>query len=97
MTPMPRTKLASLPSLRLLAPSARPSSANTKHATGMENFLWISMTGLWVETPGRLEFPDALRAAPRPISSRSPRAGPVRGKTLSGSSETTICWNLSTS
>jgi hypothetical protein len=30
MTPMPRTKLASFPSLRLLAPSARPSSAKTK-------------------------------------------------------------------
>ena len=34
----PSTKLASLPSFRLVAPSARPISASTKHAAGSENF-----------------------------------------------------------
>ena len=40
------TKLANLPSLRWEAPSATPISANTRHAAGMENFLWISISGL---------------------------------------------------
>ena len=41
MTPMPITKLASLPSLRLVAPSARPISARIGQASGSENFCWI--------------------------------------------------------
>ena len=59
MTAMPSTNAASLPSLRLLAPSARPSTANTKHATGTENFLWISMIGLCGEMPCALQLRGA--------------------------------------
>ena len=77
MTAIPRTKLASLPSLRLLTPSATPSSANTRQATGIENFLWISITGIVERLVPALQLGDRAPAA-RGWSSRVSRA-PGRG------------------
>ena len=96
MTPMPSTKAASLPSLRLLAPSARPRIVNTKQATGTENFLWISITGRCGEMPWAC-ISMARACSSSTLSSRSPRAGPVRGNTLSGLSATIWRWNFTTS
>ena len=89
MTAIPTTNAASLPSLRLLAPSAKPSTANTKHATGTENFLWISMIGRCGEMPC-CSNSTARACSSSTRSSRSPRAGPVRGNTLSGLRDTIV-------
>ena len=65
----------------------RRCSAKTRQAAGIENFLWISISGLCDEWPR----PRVRRRAPaaRRSTSRVRRGpGPARGKTLSGSSDT---------
>ena len=51
MTAMPSMKLTSLPSRRCVAPSATPISAKTRHAAGIENFFWTSISGLCGDWP----------------------------------------------
>ena len=45
MTISPSVRPASLPSFRVCSPRARPINANTRHATGNENFWWRYITG----------------------------------------------------
>ena len=96
MTAMPSMKLTSLPSRRCVAPSATPISAKTRHAAGIENFFWTSISGLCGDWPALTSASARARSSAMVIS-RSPRAGPARGNTLSGSSETTISANRATS
>ena len=84
MTAMPSAKLASRPSVRLLAPNPAPSSTKTKHATGMENFLCASMIGAWGDTPAA-RIAAACSFSSGMVNSRSPRSGPPAGNSDSAS------------
>ena len=89
MTPMPRAKLASLPSRRVVTPRARLMNANTRHATGRENFWWISMISLCAESSRASSSAACARSSPILISA-NPRCRPPAGKISSGSSPSTI-------
>ena len=84
MTAMPSAKLASRPSVRLLTPKATPSSTKTKHATGMENFLWASMIGACGDTPAA-RIAAACSFSSGMVISRRPRSGPPAGNRDSAS------------
>jgi hypothetical protein len=95
MTRIPFTKLANLASRRFVRPNTVPSTAKTRHAAGMANFFWISMTALCVEIRCRSRVAMRARSSVIVIS-RSPFAGPLRGNTVSGSSPSTSSWKRAT-
>ena len=96
MTAIPSAKLASRPSVRLLAPNATPSSTKTKHATGMENFLWTSMIGACGDTPAA-RITAACRFSSGMVSSRGLRSGPPAGNRDSASNWIRSSWKECTS
>ena len=79
MTAVPSAKLGSRPSVRLLTPNPAASSTNTKHATGMENFLCASMIGAWGDTPAA-RIAAACSFSSGMVSSRSPPLRSSRGE-----------------
>jgi hypothetical protein len=81
---MPMTKLASLPSRRLVAPSASPMTPNTMQANGMANFRWMYQCWLCDEPPAA-SISAARACSSAIVISASPFGGPPDGKIDCGS------------
>ena len=74
MTTMPMAKPASLPSLRVVTPSATPMMAKTRQASGNANRCCLNMISLWGDRPAAT-FTAAWASSWAMVNSLNPRLG----------------------